>query len=1128
MNNLICRSILLSLITALTSHAGLKPDEFVNPPDDSRPLTWMHIMDNNASKEGMEKDLKAMADVGVGGVFVFSVSQLMPYGDVAFNSREFRDILLHGVKVADQVGIKFGMHNCDGWSASGGPWVKVEDSMKQLVWSEIVVQGGSVQSPLPQPKMRNGFYRDIALIAYPANQQELDLENTPVKITCSSGDEEAAKLLDGELSTTLNLPMNRKNNRTGWVLLEYEKPFTVRSVMLEHHHSGAKGKMFASQDGENFELVTDFPVTLRPGKSTYSLETSFPEVTARYFKFELTGKRDRDIEINEIRLQPFKCLPHWQAQAAYGELSGEINSKIRRSPMDATDFIPKNKVMVLKPNALQGDKLVTQLPKGIWRVMRFGFTTRGEVNQPATPSGVGYENDKLNAETLDKHFDAYVGKLVEESGELAGKSLKYAEIDSYEMGWLTWTDDLDKLFEAEMNYDLLPFFPLLAGRPIGDAETTDAVLCDYRNLVTDLMTKNYFHRFMERCHESGLQSYVEPYGNGPISQLQVGGACDIPMGEFWASRVCIARPAVHAGHIYGKPVISAEAFTAWDDKWKLHPYLLKDYGDNAWAEGINEFVFHRFAHQANTHVAPGMTMGSIGSHIDRTQTWWYNAGKAWMKYIQRGSYLLRQGIPVSDVLVFVGDTKAVIASTTSRVKLPAGFNMDSCQSDVLFDRITVKDGKLVLPEGTSYEVLILNSCDKLHLKTLQRLGELAEAGATIIGNKPKRPIGYVELQEKSAAFKALADQLWGNGKKPNRVGKGRIIPGSYFPEDYQALSLEKDLIVEEIPDANFAHRKIGEDDLYFVYHRDEEAKRLHCSFRVDGRIPELWYPDTGRIERQAQFTQKDGRTNLAIDLDPNGSVFVVFRENSAAIDPVVNVTPASGRVVLNEENKMQLMAKEVGLHNIELASGKNIEIMVKQQQSPIAINQEWKVEFDGPGLKGDKVVTFNTLTDWKDHERDDIKHFSGTGTYRTILPVTQNWLADDKRVFLDLGTVNIAAEVIINGENAGVLWKPPYTIDVTDQVKAGKNRIEIRVTNLWANRLIGDESLEDTSGYEYRKYVTEGPMPRWYVNNEPMPEGPRSTFTTANFYRKDRTLLPSGLLGPVRLVQENRIVLERE
>jgi len=1094
---------------------------FINPPDDCRPMTWMHIMDNNASKEGMEKDLKALADVGVGGALVFSVSQEMPYGDVIFNSQEYRDILQHGIKVADQLGLKFGVHNCDGWSASGGPWVKVEDSMKQLVWSETVVEGGTVQANLPQPKKRDGFYRDIALVAYPATGQELDQEKNALKrITCSSGEVEAAKLLDGELSTTLNLPMNSKNQRSGWILLEYDKPFTARSVMLEHHHSGAKCKFYSSQDGKDFDLISDFPFSNRPGKNTFTFETSFQEVEARFFKFELTGKRDRDIEVNEIDLNSFKCLPHWQAQAAYSGLSGELNSRIRRSPMEPSDFIPLDQVKVLAPSSLQGDQLKTKLPSGTWRVMRFGFTTRGEVNIPATPAGTGYENDKLNAESLDKHFDAYVGKIIKESGSLAGKSLMYAEIDSFEMGWQTWTDDLDQLFNKEMNYDLLSFLPLLAGRPIGDPDTTEAVLCDYRNFVTDLMTKNYFQRFTDLCHQHGLQSYIEPYGNGPINELQVGGACDIPMGEFWMSRVCIIRSAAHAAHIYGKPVVSSEAFTAWSDNWKGHPYLMKNYGDNAWAQGINEFVFHRFAHQANTHVAPGMTMGSIGSHIDRTQTWWYNAGKAWMKYNQRGSYLLRQGVPVSDVLVFVGDTKGAIASTTSSVRLQPGFNMDSCQSDVLFDRVTVKNGKLVLPEGTSYEVLILKSSEKLHMKTLQRLGELADAGATIIGNKPQQPIGYLEQQEITEEFKALADKLWGDGKKAKNVGKGRIIPGSHFPEDYQSLSLEKDLIIQEIPDAHFAHRRIGTDDVYFVHHRAEEAKRLHCSFRVDGRIPELWYPDTGRIERQLQFTHQEGRTDLAIDLDPCGSVFVVFRDSSANIDPVVSVTPGTGRVILDDENKMRLIATEPGLHKIALASGKSLDVMVEQLQSPIVIDQSWQVEFEGPGLKSDKVETFNTLTDWKDHTRDDLKHFSGTGTYRTDLQVPKKWLKGSKRIYLDLGEVNIAAEVIINGKNAGILWKPPFKIDVTDQVAAGKNRIEIRVTNLWTNRLIGDESLKDTSQYDYRKYITKDPMPRWYVNNEPMPEGPRSTFTTNNFYRNDRTLLPSGLLGPVVLKQE--------
>lgn len=1117
MRDTIQTGVALAVGIAQLATAELIPERFVSPPDDSRPMTWMHMMNGNASKEGMEKDLRSLRDAGVGGALIFSISYHgIPAGNTDFNSQKFRNVINHGAKVADEIGLKVGLHNCDGWSSSGGPWITVEESMKHLVWNETVVQGGGVETRLPRPEVRYDFYRDVALVAIPANQSEFEAARNGVKVTSSSGPSESKKLFDGDLSNGINLRFG-KGQKDPWIQFEYERPFPAQSLRVAGSSRDGGCQLWSSQDGKKFDLVTDLKSQTRPGKRVFGFEGGFPAIDARFYKLKFTSPRGRGMVIHEVDLTAFPRRAGWLYEGGRTKSNGVMDRAMAAADYQPADFSPMDRVIVLPKGDLSKDVLRTQLPEGIWRVMRFGFTTTGTKNHPPTAAGLGFECDKLDAAVLDKHFAAYMGKVIEEAGPLAGKSLLYSEIDSYEMGWQNWTDDFLTLFQERRGYDLTPFLPLIAGRFIGDADAANAVSNDFRAVITDLMTQNYFERFTELCNENGLLSYIEPYGNGPLNNLEVGGRCDIPMGEFWMSKTTIVRSAIHAAHVYGKPVISAESFTSWADlNWKGHPYLMKEYGDNAWAEGINEFMFHRFAHQANIHVAPGMTMGSVGSHLDRTQTWWLNAGKAWNEYNQRGSYLLRQGVPVSDVLAYIGDQQPSSDAGDFTIGLPGGYNLDSCGAEVLRERITVQNGRLILPEGTSYAVLMLTGCEQLHLASLQRLQELAEAGATIIGEMPEEPISYLERQNKREEFTALAKELWGDGKAPNRVGKGQVITSVKFPSDPSTLGLEADLLIQGQAKPKFMHRKVGNDDFYFVHHRGKAATTLECSFRVSGRIPELWYADTGKMEKQAQFTEKDGRTHLAIDLDPSGSVFVVFREASEGFDPVVSVTPESGRVIINEDKELQLLATAEGDYTLSRASGATLKASVGNVGQPIDLSRAWRVQFVGPGLEGEQFVNFGKLSDWKDHQRDDIRHFSGTAAYRKRLEVPEAWLAGEKLVYLDLGEVSIAAEVILNGKNVGILWKPPFVIDVSDAVVAGTNELEIKVTNQWTNRLIGDQSLEDTSGY-YRGNKPGRKMPDWYVNNEPMPEGPRSTFTTWNFYEKDRELLPAGMHGPVML-----------
>jgi len=499
-----------------------------------------------------------------------------------------------------------------------------------------------------------------------------------------------------------------------------------------------------------------------------------------------------------------------------------------------------------------------------------------------------------------------------------------------------------------------------------------------------------------------------------------------------------------------------------------------------------------------------------------------NAGQAWMKYLQRGQWLLRQGVPVSDLLVYVGEGTPHSESSRSAVKLPYGFNLDNCDQTVLMERIRVQDGKLVLPEGTSYAVLLLSNCQQMSLATLARVKELAEAGAIIVGPKPVEPIGYLERTTQLKEFRARADELWGDASQPKAQGKGWIIPGEAWPTEVAAVRIAPDLTVAEEPKAEFIHRRVGDADIYFFQNRETNSRTLHCSFRVADRIPELWHADTGATERPAQFTQANGRTEIPVTLDGLGSVFVVFRQPTKGFDPVAELKGpgTDARVVRDAAGAVQLVATANGDWQIQRASGKRQEIKITRVPAPQTVGGSWQVTFDGLGLKGPHELVFDSLTDWKEHAREDLRHFSGTATYRKTIEVPAAWLGAGQRVRLDLGRVEICAEVFVNGQFAGTLWKPPFAVDVTDFVHAGANEIEIKVTNLWANRLIGDEALAQTDGYDVKK-----PMPEWFVKNEPMPPGPRSTFTTFNFYDQKDALIPSGLLGPVTLHQEVRVPL---
>ncbi|MGB7394007.1 MAG: glycosyl hydrolase [Pricia sp.] len=1084
---------------AQTTESPTLEASFENPPNTAKPKTWMHAMSGNMSKLGLTKDLEAMAEVGIGGLLLFNVTQGIPNGPIKYNSPEHLELIKHAAAEAERLSLSFGVHNCDGWSASGGPWITPEQSMKMVVWSETIVEGGKVKTQLEQPSEREDFYRDIAVMAYPSLPSEInDIDNKP-QLTSSDPNLDMELISDGKIDAESRL--DAKENEQPWIQYFYETPKTLRSAKLIFNDRHATAILQISEDGENFQDVREL-FKVRTGKGEWAINDHFDGITSQYFRL----KFNQSVTLKETELTSTYCISNPLGRTAIARTEDHALDNIG-SP-EARMVIDPEQIIDLSPEMDETGMLKTKLPDGDWTILRFGYTSTGAFNNPASDEGRGLEVDKLSRPAFKVHYDAFVKKVVD---QVASVAPNYAEIDSYEMGGQNWTEQLDSIFSARKGYDFLRFLPLIAGRFVESAKASETVLGDYRQVISDLMTQNYFAYFTELCHEDGIQSYIEPYGFGPLNDLDIAGVTDIPMGEFWMNRpITMTESAVSGAHIYGKPVISAESFTSNPTiNWKGHPAMAKTSGDLAWTYGINEFMFHRFAHQANVHAEPGMTMNRWGFHFDRTQTWWENAGAAWFKYIARGSELLRQGVPVSDLLIYVGEgaPNSSYYRTDFKPEIPKIINFDNVNTDVLLNRIIIENNELVLPEGTSYKILVLKNVETISMPTVRRILEIAKSGVPVVGEKPKYLSGYNRSEEDVATFKKLIAEL-----QP-LIGETKDWKGVM-----ESAKIIPDLALVNGEGIDYAHRRTTDADIYFLFNPDTiQSKWFDLNFRVENKIPELWNPMTGEIHRNAHFFPIKNGTKTTLSLNAGESVFVVFRESADDINPI-SFDVKDVDFSLTDADSIQATVSESGKYYVPLASRNTWSIDAEDIPEAIPVLGNWEVSFDDKGGFG-KTLQFDELMDWAVHPKDSVKYHSGTASYKKSFTLPDAIVRQDLMTILDLGEVHIVADVKINGEEVGVLWMPPFEVDVTNYLKSGENVLEIAVTNQWSNRLIGDQRYPaNDGGYKLGPHrATDLTMPQWYTNNEPRPEGKRTTFTTAPFYSKDDPLMPSGMLGPVQL-----------
>ena len=832
----------------------------------------------------------------------------------------------------------------------------------------------------------------------------------------------------------------------------------------------------------------------------------------------------------------------------------------------AGQAVPESQVVDLGAK-FQDGKLTWDVPEGKWIVFRFGYTTTGKTNHPAPVSGTGLEVDRLSTEAMDVHFAGLMEKLIADAGPLAGKTLVATHIDSWESGAQNWTLRMREEFKKRRGYDMTPFLPVMTGRVVDSLEASERFLWDLRLTLTELLQDNYAGHLRTLANKRGLRLSIEAYDWDFCDNMAYAGRADEPQGEFWngkdprnyRSYVWCANMA-SAAHTYGKRIVGAEAFTSMS-RWGDHPATLKVRGDWAFCEGINRFLFHTFTMQPWANLKPGMGMGPWGLHYERTQTWWEQT-KPWHEYLTRCQFMLRQGLFVADLCYLQPEGAPMrfqppVTSGTAEMPDRPGYNYDGCTPEVVLTRMTVKDGRLVLPDGMSYRALVLPEPGSLMpgagMMTPQLLGkivELVEGGATLIGTRPVRSPSLVGYPGCDAELKKLADRLWGSDEVPGAgersVGKGRVVWGKAPAQVLAGLGVVPDFDAgQKLPaPVRYIHRRLEDGtDLYFVANKTDQLTEVTCAFRVTGRQPEIWWPRTGRTEPAMMYNEADGVTRVSLRLPGAESVFVVFRAgNVPSARRIVSVerdrkavrsttaTIAAGASSVDfcasDDGKPVAHFWQPGNYLLFEGGGSWLEVVVKSLPPSLEITGPWEVRFP-PHLGAPQKITLDTLSSWSGHADPGVKYFSGTATYRKTFSVPTEMIGKERCLSLDLGRVGVIAEVKLNGRDLGVLWKPPYTVDVTSVVRAGENTLEVQVTNLWVNRLIGDEQLPADVEWGKTKKGSPGPLakwPDWLTENKPRTSG-RIAFTTWKLYGKTDPLQESGLLGPVRLEAGSRVSL---
>ncbi|TZF82808.1 hypothetical protein FW774_15075 [Pedobacter sp. BS3] len=1131
--------------------------KFSNPADEYRPWIFWDWMNDLITKKGITSDLEHFKRYGIRGTLIMLIGDESRFSNgggayllwekhnmpnpVVSQTPEFFSMWKFAAGEASRLGLSMCTQLGPGWCHSAGPWVKPEQSVQHIAYTETEVitgPGKRIKLLLTEGPVNLGMAYHSSpgsqdkpqwvqltlpenssidrVILHPFNNGDILGYGFPVQFMIETADKADFSDCRTFYKTTSDIPAPRT---TALVIKGKGHGRYIRLTTLKNYRSSSKQYLLSLAEIEVMEGYRNIASNAEVTAST-SLERN--EYSAKALTDNCSKTIFADADNSFALEQP-------------GDQYFTADIAVLAYPDKAV--IKPGEIIDLT-SLFKNGRLDWTVPAGTWKIRRYAMRNALAFNHPAPVGGKGLECDKLDKDAVDAMFEGMVGRYLKDSPQLVGTTIKAFEADSWEVGNPEWSAKFKQEFIQRRGYDPTPWLITYhTSQVVGDAALTRRFLNDMYLTQTDLFAENFFSHLSNKAASLNMDFYTEPY-LGPFDPIRMGGRVQVPTGEFWAAGHYqhSVRWAASSAHTYGKTRVATEAFTGrWDDgNWKMDPYGLKREGDLALCNGTNKMILHGTALQPwGTDVKPGMPMFFWGTMFAPGQTW-MEPGKVWIDYLSRCQYMLSQGVNVADV---VGLMPTLNWLNVMPKGLHKQYNYDLVSEETLLRDMDWKDGYFTLPSGARYRVLFLPETNgAMDANIIRKLTGLVKKGGTVVcQDRPKTAPGLTNYPECDKEVEQLAAELWGacDGKTVFRheLGKGRLIwmnkiwedvpdientylvktRGGYSgaltnhwsPEFLELLHSFATPDVEVVKAGGKAmvwggfdetttgsrngeeaiawtHRRAGDTDIYFVSSQVATDNESELLFRVKDKTPELWDAETGKVYRPAQWSMQGDRIKLTIPFTPMGAVFVVFKPVHAA------------------------------------SAGLPVYHAVQKISSEIPVTGNWQVSFP-EGYDAPATATL-TAGSWTENADPGIKYFSGTASYTTTVSVTKKQLRST--IVLDLGMVRNLAEVLVNNIQAGVLWKPPFKTEITSLLKPGKNTLTVKVTNTWWNRMVGDEQLpEDLKWYSANARGSQlKEIPKWVWTGEQRPSKDRITFTTWKYVKKDSPLVPSGLIGPVKLV----------
>lgn len=1113
----------------VTAVDGLK-EGFANPPNTARPRVWWHWMNGNITQDGIAKDLDWMKAVGIGGLQNFDANLGTPQvvkERLIYMTPAWREAFRFAAKRADENGLELAIAASPGWSETGGPWVSPADGMKKLVWSELQVEDGKpFNGKLPAPPDVTGpfqtipavdelagltgataatpprHYADSRVLAMPLPATAFALPTPEVRLPgkpVASGD----ALVDDDLETGIEIAVGTPES-PGVLPTALPAASTVRGVSLFIPHAvpfmgdARFEPVLEARVGSEWRVVARLPLR------NVSTTASFSPVTASEFRLVLAANPARPrpslgsgapgavsiafpshkattVRVTEFRLHAESLVDRFEAKAGFAiehdyyalspataTTTGSVTvlaaqSHSSSAPAEEPGVAPGD-VLDLTSRLRADGSLDWTPPPGRWRVLRFGYSLTGKTNHPATPEATGLEVDKFDGAAVRRYLEHYLkGYRDTVGGDFPAHGLRALLTDSIEVGAANWTPRMVEQFKTLRGYDPTPWMPTLVGVVVGSRKQSDAFLYDFRRTLADLMAREHYATVAAVAHEHGLKVYGEALEyQRPVlgDDLAMRAHADVPMAAMWSHGADGARSsllgdikgAASVAHVYGQNLVAAESLTSVNSPWAFAPADLRPMIDLEFAWGVNRPVIHTSVHQPLDDLQPGLTLAIFGQYFNRHETW-APLAKPWVDYLARTSYVLQQGRYFADVAYFHGEEAPLTALYGFDVlpDTPKQYAWDFVNAEMLAKQLEMHEGALVAKSGASYRALYLGGTSAwMTLPTLRRIAALVDAGLTLVG---EAPVQSPALGDDPQEFSAIVARLWPAKGEVRRVGRGQVHASRELEASLARAGVAPDFAVTGAqPDSEvlFVHRRLPDGDAYFVNNRKARSETVEARFRVRGQRPELWRADTGRAE-PVSYRMEGEHTVVPLELAAQDSFFVVFRDRAKQ--------PAA--------------------------------VVPKRTVKPVAdITMPWEVSFQA-GRGAPAGATFAKLQGLEQHTDAGIRYFSGLANYRTTF-LAPKGLKRGAKLWLDLGQVGDVAEVLVNGKVVGTAWKAPYRLEIGGALQQGTNQLEVRVANLWVNRLIGDAQ----------------------------PGATKVAAAIAPTYLPTAPLRPSGLMGPVKLLEE--------